>query len=453
MKTSNEFTYPPEPPRPIPKPEFKRGQKKEERPKPPKESLWGFHDPAIYKDPVTHMYYIYCTGGVCSRSADLISWERIGKVVSEPPKESSDWVGSKDIWAPDIVKVGKEYRLYCSNSTWGVRQSCIFLAAADNPEGPFLPRGCVIKTAEPTSPCNAIDANIISDEETGDMYLLYGSFWDGCHMIRLDKKTGLAAEDGFGICVARRPGFMDHAIEGPYIRYNPDTGYYYLFVSYASLKNDYNIRVGRSRCVTGPYVDHNGRLMTDGKDDDNTIGYMIACGYQFDHSKGFMGPGHNSVLRDDDGRWYLVCHVREHDFRRPGISTMHCRQMFWTEDGWPLISPEIYSGEFQGKVTRNMLIGHYERIKLTPMLPQGVLNSVPLFLKKDGSFELCSIQGHWKLTDDTTLVMTYGPYTETCQVAPAWDYENWCPTVIFTGKDQNSICVWGKKITLDFPEK
>ena len=42
--------------------------------------------------------------------------------------------GSEDIWAPDIVKVGKEYRLYCSNSSWGVRQSCIFLAVADRPE-------------------------------------------------------------------------------------------------------------------------------------------------------------------------------------------------------------------------------------------------------------------------------------------------------------------------------
>ncbi len=59
--------------------------------------------------------------------------------------ESVEWTGSEDIWAPDIVKVGKEYRLYCSNSSWGVRQSCIFLAVADRPEGPFEPKGVCLK--------------------------------------------------------------------------------------------------------------------------------------------------------------------------------------------------------------------------------------------------------------------------------------------------------------------
>lgn len=53
------------------------------------------------------------------------------------------------------------------------------------------------------------------------------------------------------------------AIEGPYIIYNPKFKKYYLFVSYDSLFNDYNVRVGRSDKITGPYVDYNGKLMTD----------------------------------------------------------------------------------------------------------------------------------------------------------------------------------------------
>ena len=101
------------------------------------------HDPAIFYDEVSGNYYTYSTGAICQKSKDLVHWQEIGKVVERPPQESVEWTGSEDIWAPDIVKVGKEYRLYCSNSSWGVRQSCIFLAVADCPEGPFEPKGCL----------------------------------------------------------------------------------------------------------------------------------------------------------------------------------------------------------------------------------------------------------------------------------------------------------------------
>ena len=85
------------------------------------------HDPAIFYDEVSGNYYTYSTGAICQKSKDLVHWQEIGKVVERPPQESVEWTGSEDIWAPDIVKVGKEYRLYCSNSSWGVRQSCICL--------------------------------------------------------------------------------------------------------------------------------------------------------------------------------------------------------------------------------------------------------------------------------------------------------------------------------------
>ena len=116
------------------------------------------HDPAIFYDEVSGNYYTYSTGAICQKSKDLVHWQEIGKVVERLPQESVEWTGSEDIWAPDIVKVGKEYRLYCSNSSWGVRQSCIFLAVADCPEGPFEPKGCVLKTTEkfPQSVTNAL---------------------------------------------------------------------------------------------------------------------------------------------------------------------------------------------------------------------------------------------------------------------------------------------------------
>ena len=435
--------FPNKPKDPLPMPEFKG--KPDPKVKPPKESLWGSHDPAIYRDPVSGNYYTYCTGAIARRSVDMITWENIGKVVENPPKESMDWVGDPGIWAPDIIKVGDEYRLYCSNSTWGVRQSCIFLAVADNPEGPFIPRGCVLKTSE-NLPVNAIDANLIIEEETGDHYMSYGSFWGGMHILKLDPKTGLAAEEGIGKCIARRPKWADCAIEGPYIRYNPDTNYYYLFVSYGSLKTDYNIRVGRSKNLLGPYFDPNGREMTDLDDYKNEVGFMMACGYRFEDGQAWMGPGHNSVLRDDDNSWYLVCHIRPHNFKRVPISTMHIHKIFWTPDGWPVASPECYAGEKDQAIEKKWIVGDYERIKLVPTIPQGVLNSVPLTLHENGKMECCSIHGHWEQVDDTTIKIFYGNIAETCKISAAWDWEKGEPTIIFTGKDQYGVGVWGKKI-------
>ncbi len=79
--------------------------------------------------------------------------------------------------------------------------------------------------------------------------MLYGSFWGGCHVLKLNKTTGFAEEEGIGVCIARRPKWQSGSMEGPYMVYNAQNNYYYLFVSYGSLKSDYNIRVGRSRSI------------------------------------------------------------------------------------------------------------------------------------------------------------------------------------------------------------
>ena len=408
------------------------------------EERYRTHDPAIYQDEVTGKYYIYSTGGMCRESEDLIHFTKEEKVVKGVPEEAKKLTGGDAIWAPDIVKVGAEYRLYCSNSSWGSRNSCIFLAVSDRPEGPFTPRDIVVWTSEELE-VNAIDANIITNVLTGQQYLLYGSFWGGCHMLKLDTETGLSAEPGTGVCVARRPKWMDGAIEGPYMVYNKDTGYYYLFVSYGSLKNDYNIRVGRSKNITGPFLDHNGRDMTDVEDEDNAVGYMLACGYHFEDSEGHMGPGHNSVLHNYAGEWFLVCHIRRYNFKKEGPADLQIQRMFWTKDGWPVVLPEPYAGEEKTALTREELVGQYERIRLQPTLPQGVLNAVPMELLEDGRMICCSIQGHWNLQEDNLLTITYGSRTEELYVVPVWDQELKKETLAFTGKDNGGIALWGKK--------
>lgn len=439
------FKYPAEPPRPAKRPEPPiLGQLSKDL---PKNSLWLTHDPAIYHDKASGDYFMYCTEGIALRSHDMIAWERLGKIV-EISDDAKKWTDSDAIWAPDIVKVGDEYRLYCSNSSFGRQQSCIFLAVSDTAEGPFTPKQIVLRSSE-RSGVNAIDANIIEDVNNGKQYMVYGSFWSGCHIVELDKNTGLALNgpDDIGICLARRPLWTDAAIEGPYIVYNPDTEYYYLFVSYGSLKSDYNIRVGRSKSVTGPYLDHNGIDMTDLDDDDNSLGYMLACGYKFDDDNiGYMAPGHNSVLHDFDGEWYLVSHIRLHNFRIGELPVTHIRKMLWTDDGWPVASPEVYSGEKLQPVTKDLICGSYEKIVLQPAIPQGMQTSVRMRLDNTGTGLLAdSIHIKWELSDEYTLQVLYANTVENLKVLAAWDYEAWKPTIVLTGTNDKHICIWGKK--------
>ncbi len=187
-------------------------------------------------------------------------------------------------------------------------------------KGLFEPKGCVLKTTEkfPQSVTNAIDANIIEDAKTGEQYMFYGSFWGGCHVLKLNKTTGFAEEEGIGVCIARRPKWQSGSMEIPHMVYNAQNNYYYLFVSYGSLKSDYNIRVGRSRSICGPFIDFHGKDLIADEDGDNSTGLLAMCGYQWNEGQAYMGPGHNSVLHDVNGRWYLVCHIRRKNFYTTG---------------------------------------------------------------------------------------------------------------------------------------
>lgn len=443
---TTHYDYPHKPPIAAPKPA--PVQKDPHKPpvwEPlPVNSLWFTHDPAIFHDKQTGNYYVYSTDGYCRRSKDMLQWKNIGKVLENIDPQAQEWTGTSNIWAPDIIYENGEYRLYCSNSSWGSQKSCIFLAVSQNAEGPFTPKGIVFKS-DSSVIVNAIDANIVKDHNTGEHYLVYGSFYDGCYILKLDKETGFAAEEGTGTCICHRPLWTDGSVEGPYITYNPDTDYYYLFVSYGSLHKDYNVRVGRSRNITGPYYDYNNRVMTDLNDDDCSLGYLLISGYHFDDTKGFMAPGHNSVLHDFDGSWYLVNHIRPYNFVIGDIPVMQIRRLLWTNEGWPVVSPCPYSGEIIQPVSKKMIPGRYEKVIFTPLVPQNVINSVPLDIFEDGHFECISIRGTWKLLDSYSIEFTYGPHKEICKFLPAWDPDYDKPTLCFTGTTNKGICVWGKR--------
>jgi arabinan endo-1,5-alpha-L-arabinosidase len=294
------------------------------------------HDPCIIQQGDT--YYLFSTsvktdvGGfvACRRSRDLVTWERVGFVFTQIP----DWARAavprtKGVWAPDISFYNGLYHLYYSVSSFGSNQSVIGLATnqALDPADPafaWVDRGLVVQSRLHDR-FNAIDPNLFVDRD-GHCWLAWGSFWDGLKMARIDTATGKRLESDERIhSLAWRPVARGapSAIEAAFMISRGD--YYYLFASFdfccRGVNSSYFVACGRSREVTGPYLDVNGRSMMEGG------GSIVIQG-----DTRFKGTGHNAVLRDGE-RDYLVYHA--YDAEHDGTPTLRISPIYWTPDGWP----------------------------------------------------------------------------------------------------------------------
>ena len=226
--------------------------------------------------------------------------------------------GVTNIWAPDISFWGGQYHLYYAVSTFGSNKSCIGHATrASLTSGSWADQGSVICSNVTTTGdnWNAIDPNVIIDD-AGQAWLDFGSFWNGIMLIKLDS-TGARMGTTAPQNIAR-----NSSIEGPYIIHQ--CGYYYLFVSFGSCCSgayDYNIRVGRSTSVTGPYVDKAGTNMLNGG------GTLLVTGNTTWHA-----PGHNAVIVTPNGA-YNVYHALNSSNAN---ATLRISQLALDAQGWPV---------------------------------------------------------------------------------------------------------------------
>ncbi len=326
---------------------------------------WGtynVHDPACKK--IGDTYYMYSTDAIFAenrkeaeeknvplgfiqvrKSKDLVHWDFVGWAFPEIPAPAIEWVhsqaegkGATNIWAPFLMPYQGIYRLYYCVSAFGRNTSYIGMAESDSPEGPWIQKGCVVKTGEGDA-MNAIDPSVIEDPETGKWWMHYGSYFGGLYCVEL----------------------------------NPER----------------------------------------------------------------LSP--QNQLMD-----------------------LHVREVFFTVNGWPVVSPERYAGTAPRSFTKEDLAGEWEIIRLQEpplersleagqiMWGEGDLRngeqalSARVVLEADGSVG----DATWDFNVKKQL-LTIKTATEDINnliIFAGHDWENETETILFTGLDAQGHSVWGKRI-------
>ena len=297
----------------------------------------GLHDPATVT--AEHgRFYTYGTGNGLPMygSADGWTWSRLGSLMQSVPggKPGPDVLarGGNNTWAPDIIHIGDKYFLYYSAPATQPRSAIGLLVGTTlDPTAPgfaWKDEGPIV-WSDGIEDSNAIDPGVMLDPTSGRLWLTYGSYFGYIRLVELDPKTGKRLHP------ADKPINISINSEASIMIYHD--GWYYLLVTHGSCcvgaNSTYNIRMGRAKKVTGPFLDNMGVDMIKGG------------GKLFAGSSGrFIGPGHFGLVNLGDGVQKFSLHY-EADLDRGGISVLDIRPLLW-RDGWPVAGDNFVAGTY-----------------------------------------------------------------------------------------------------------
>lgn len=288
------------------------------------------HDPVMIKQDDT--YYIFQTGfGVGAKtSKDKIFWVRDSGVFARNALPA--WF-TKDIpeqeghlWAPDIHYRDGKYHLYYSVSAWMNFNSSIGYATnttldKTNPAYKWIDHGQVISYKNGGEGVNVIDPNVFVDKD-GKVWLLYGSYKSGLRMVELDRKTGMLKKDPPDIVI-----LTNSLGEGVFLI--KDRDYYYVFASRgrccAGMESTYQVVMGRSKNITGPYLNKEGKSWVE-----NNYSLFLAG----DSTE--PGRGHNGFFTEGDST-FIVYHAYTRAAK--GTSLLNIKPLYIDNEGWPSFKP------------------------------------------------------------------------------------------------------------------
>ena len=322
--------------------------------------------PEVVRQGDTYYMHVMSPGLGVKTSKDLVNWTYAGRCFPRPEGLDDysytyvlpfEWMRNEfpeneilapgsggGIWAPGVYEIDGVYYLYYSISTSGSQHSAIGVATNTTldvaaPEYEWVDGGMVIKSTS-ANDYNCIDPNIVKDD-SGEPWLIFGSYWNGVYARKIDRTTGLLDSSNPTLHnIAGRPNLRqqgDDSFEAPFMVKRD--GYYYLFSAAGRMGSyeDYDNVVARSTSITGPFVDKEGRpsLYT---------GYNVANagGTKVTQSKpGLANMGHSSVFKDAEGQYYLISEHLE-----TGVpSRMAIGTMMWDAEGWPVVAttPNVLS--------------------------------------------------------------------------------------------------------------
>jgi hypothetical protein len=327
------------------------------------------HDPStMIRDGARYFVFRTSQGIEGIYSFDLRNWIYAGRVFpGAPPAWTTAAVPgfTGTFWAPDVAYFNDLYHLYYAVSSFGTIDSAIGLVTTPSLTNPtWTDQGkvvqsdpaCCVQPETDTTSINTIDPSILV-AANGSIWMSFGSYFDGIAVIQINPATGKRLNTtsiGTKIASSSLSSF-GNITEASYLYQRG--AYYYLFLNYGSccsgVDSTYNIRVGRSQNVTGPYLDRNGANMIGGG------------GTPLLESSGrFIGPGHVGIMNDNGTNWFTFHY---YDGNNNGAPRLGLTRLNWTPDGWPAITNDwsafytfdvnatehrgIYSGSFQNGVT------------------------------------------------------------------------------------------------------
>ena len=280
------------------------------------------HDPSTIAE-CEGKYYTFGTGGGGLISDDGWTW-RSG---AERPGRGA---------APDCIKIGDRYLVAYSATGGGLGgghkgQVLTMWNKTLDPQSPDFQftEAKVVAVSEDDEDCDAIDAGLLLDPTTGRLWLSYGTYFGFIRLVELDPKTGERVEGNKAVNIA-----ID--CEATDLMYR--NGWYYLLGTHGTccdgVNSTYNIVVGRSRNITGPYIDNVGRDMMQGG------GKMVLAA----HDR-VTGPGHFGRFVETEGVEKMSCHF-EADLDLGGCSVLGIRPLLWKND-WPVAGDKFREGVYE----------------------------------------------------------------------------------------------------------
>ncbi len=448
------------------------------------------HDPSVIRAN-DGSYYVFGSHLAAARSTDLMSWQFVANGVdaSNPlwstiPAAGNDWTGAPGSWAADVIKLkdGKFYFYYnfCGVPPGGEctgPRAYLGVAVANDIAGPYVDKGIFLRSGLNAAEIaaglgpegiasydarihpNTIDPHVFYDK-AGQLWMSYGSYSGGIFILKLDPKTAKPFPgQGYGKHLA---GGNHSAIEGSYIVYSPESGYYYLFTSFGGFvsTDGYNIRIARSRNPDGPYLDAEGKDLALARGDWDAIapyGVKLMGGFNFgsdpgdtETARGYLAPGHNSAYYDPSTRkHFLVTHTR---FPNRGEEhSVRVHELFVNADGWLVASPHRYVPSIKGKniVDAHDALGDYKFIDHGKDINREAKQSVYISLNEDSTITGAVTGRYYRyLTDSNRITLKLDGIDEPFEGRLAWQWNEAANKLvpIFTAVSSKGVSIWGSRL-------